>query len=250
MRSMRTAVSVGSLLIFAGVASAQPPEAPPPPIPPEAYRHPWTLTPLFGTTVGVDISAGAQVEMPGRVRLMATVGWVPNGYAWMQGEAYGSVNNRPRIGDLLQDITKFSWVFSANATWRPMPRRGFFFGAGYALQWATKGGLFAGQIEQGTNEMFPLSETADLSLFESSIKINALTGTVGWEWAIGDGFMVRAAVGVVVPVHTSTDLKPEFIPMNPALVEGFTTAASNALEDAGTWRIFPVGSLHLGYTFY
>ncbi len=250
MMRTRTVGSIATLVVLAGVAVAQPPEAPRPQLPPEAYRHEWTLMPLFGTTVGLDIAAGAQVSMPGRVRVMATIGWVPNAYAWAQGELYGSVNNRPRIGDLLQDLTKFSWVFSANATWRPMPRRGFFFGGGYALQWATKGGLVAGQIEQGTDVMFPVGESDELRLFQSSVKIQAMTGTLGYEWGIGDGFLLRAAAGVIVPFHSSTDLKPQFVPMNPALVEGFTTAASNALEDAGTWRIFPAVSFHLGYVFY
>lgn len=250
MNRTRIGISLGSLLVLAGVASAQPPEAPPPPVPPESYRHSWSLMPLFGTTVGLDIAAGAQLEMPGRVRVMATIGWVPNGYAWAQGEIYGSVNNRPRIGDLLQDLTKFSWVLGANATWRPLARRGFFFGAGYGLQWATKTGLFAAQIADGTNVMFPIGEGGDLPLFQSSIKVHAMSGQVGWEWGLGDGFMLRAALGVIVPFHTTDKLTPSFVPMNPALVEEFTTAASDALEDTGTWRIFPLGSLHLGYVFY
>ncbi len=247
---MRTAVSIGSLLLVAGIASAQPPEAPATSLPPEAWRHDWTLMPLFGTSVGYDIAAGAQVSMPGRVRVMATIGWVPNAYAWAQGELYGSVQNAPRIGDLLQDMAKFAWTFSANASWRPMARRGFFFGAGYALQWANKTGLLAAQIADGTNVMFPASEDVGVRLFESQLRLGAITGQVGWEFGLGDGFILRAAAGVVVTAHSSDELKPAFVPMNPALVEAFTTEASDALEDALAWRIFPNITVHLGYVFF
>lgn len=244
-------VSLGSLVVFAGVASAQPPEGAPAWQERDIHSHPWEVTPLVGTTVGQDLAAGVQLETPLRLRFMATAGWMPNGYAWGLGEYYQAFNpSSERVGDLLQDLYKFSFVFGANMTFRPMPRRGFFFGGGYSLQYASKSGLVAGQIELGTDTMLPPSEVGQLRLFETSTTLQSMSGMAGWEWGIGDGFMMRAALGVIVPFHSSTDLTPQFVPMDPGLVDQFTTTASERLEDAGTWLIVPTGSLHLGYVFY
>lgn len=228
---------VALLVALAGVARAE-----------ERRGYLWTA--YAGTDAGVDIAAGAQVETPIGLRFMATVGQMPNGYAWgfkqYYTKAYGGSAG---LGDLLQDTLEFAFVARGNVTWRPLVTRGFFFGAGYIFQSADKSGVLASTIEEQTGEMLPASDQGAVRTFSTTVRAHMVDGMAGWEWGLSKGFVLRVSLGALVIVHTTASFSPDYAPGRPDLTMHFTDSVSNKLTNAGTGVIAPEGALYLGYTF-
>ncbi len=241
---MRHAVVAVALIAFTGSAAAEPEE-----IDDEVIDPDFGVSALVGTDLGRDVSAGVQIEAY-RLRLMANAGWLPEPYAWGLKKFFEATHsNRDAVGDLLEDLVKNEFVFSTNLTFRLMPDHGLYFGAGYTLQIASKNGVLETAIQQGTGQPIPASDEDAPRTFNTDVKVHMVDARVGWQWGWHRGFTLRADIGVMKVVHTSTTLTPNFEPAMPDATRAFTDAASRVLENAGTDIWAPVGSVFLGYRF-
>ncbi len=247
MIKTRFVTSLGAL-VAASSASAQPPEEP--------YSEPSThegrrtaVTALVGTDVGVDFAVGLQVELPMRLRLTGTVGWTPHAYSWVVGKAYEEINDgADATSEVLEDLLAGAFVARFNVGYRPLRDRGMFVAAGGTFQTAEKNSLLASAIESSTGRELPGSGEG-MRRFSTEADLYLVDGRVGWEWGLGTGFLLQAAAGISVVVHSTTELEPLYMPADPALTEAFLDDAESTLEDAGKGMIGPEATLFLGYTF-
>lgn len=235
--------SLGTLVVLTATAGSEPRDPP-------ASITPWSVTALVGTGATVDLAAGLQLELPARLRVTATVGWMPHAYAWAFKKYYeGVYDGRDAVGDVVEDLLSGAFVARANVGYRPLAHRGLFATVGYALQTSSKNALVASAFEAATGRALPSADPVNPRRFETSIRAHLLDATLGWQWGIGSGFTLSASVGVLVIVSTSTRFDPLFTPADPSLTAAFVAAAEELLEDAGTGIVAPQGTLYLGYTF-
>ena len=141
----------GALVSMTVTASAEP----------AAEPH-WSVTAIVGTNVGVDASAGLQVEAPWRLRLSATAGWMPRAYAWGLNKYYQDVYDGPAIvGNLVEDLLAGAFVARANVGFRPLANRGLFVDVGYIVQTTSKSSLVASRFEAETGQELPAADPAE-----------------------------------------------------------------------------------------
>jgi hypothetical protein len=242
MIERRNAVALSTLVtlvVVADVAAADP--AP--------DRQTPSVTAIVGTDVGLDLAAGVQVETPFRLRLTATVGWLPRTYAWGFKEYYQNVIDGPdAVGEVLADLLAYALVVRANVGVRPIADLGLFVAAGYTFQRNNVGGLLASDLEAATGRELPGMGDAPRT-FETTMRGHLVDATVGWQWAVGNGFSLQAALGLLVIVRTRTTFSPQYEPADPTQTQAFVDAAEKRLEDAGTGTVAPEATLFLGYTF-
>lgn len=236
---MRHTCIAAALVVLAGPAEAE--NAP-------TYRH-GSVTALAGTDVGLDVALGLQIELPIRVRLTGTAGWLPGGYAWILNKYYTDIfDGRPAVGELLNETVKNAFVARGMLGIRPAARRGLFVDGTYTFVISEKDGLVAGVIENaaalGLREALPFTNT-----FETTVRVHLVGAQVGWQWGIGPGWSLRAAIGFVTVFRSHASFEPNFTPKDPDLTRRIIRAAEAQIEDAGDGVTAPVGSLFLGYTF-
>lgn len=247
----RSATVVLVLGAATGVAAAQDRgDVPPPDATAEPALRGWAITPYVGTVLGLGAGFGVEAETPIRIRIDGGVGFLPTSYAWAARELYDATHDdREAVGRLIEELTEFSLVTGGHITYRPWARRGFYFGVGYTLQWAEKSGLFAAQFEVATDVMVPPSDRVLGRRFTVNETLHFLNAVLGWQWGLGEGFTFRAALGFAKVVHASTDLEPEFMPLDGAATAAFQTAVERRLEDDGDDYYAPSVSFYLGYNF-
>lgn len=236
---MRLSCIVTLLVVLVGTAAAEPNLEPP-------RRH-GSVTVLAGTDVGLDLGGGLQVELPIPIRLTGLVGWLPGGYAWILDKYYTDVfDGRPAVGELIKETLKNSLVVRGMLGARLA--RGLFIDGTYTFVRSDKDGLIAGVIENaaglGLREELPFTNT-----FQTTVRAHMAGAQVGWQWGRGPGFSLRASIGFVTIVRTTTSIEPNFTPQDPAATERIINAAEVRLKDAGDGIVAPIGSLYLGYTF-
>jgi len=232
----RIAIPIASVALLTGIAISD--------------AENWTITPLVGTDVGLDVAAGVQVEGPFRLRLAATAGWLPNAYAWGAKKYFvDALDGRKPVGELLEELIEQSFVFGTTLTARPFWHHGFFAGIGYHLVIADKTGLLIGQIENALDERAPAGRVLGRRTFETKVRAHMGEALIGWQWGLGRGFTLLATIGVIKIMSTSTTFEPEFTPADPIATKVFTNAASRLVEGAGEGTFIPSSSLFLGYNF-
>src|SRR5690349_15129451 len=98
---MRHTCILGAIVVLAGTAAADT----------EQPDRRGSVTPMIGTDVGLDVAFALQIELPIRVRLTGSAGWLPGGYAWILDKYYTDVfNGRPAVGELIKETVKNAFV--------------------------------------------------------------------------------------------------------------------------------------------
>ena len=158
------------------------------------------------TDAPLDVAARVDVELPQRIRLTTSVGWMPRAYLDGLNElatasGWWDDTTATLIGATLQDAV----VWRTHVGWRPSPKLGFVFGAGYGF--AGLGGSLTGQ-EIVEAALGASSRASGEAAVDAAASVHMLDVTAGWEWTVKRRFLVRAEVGGAFTVGSAVRLTP------------------------------------------
>jgi len=214
-----------------------------------AGERPVHVAGEVGTDFPWDVGGRVTLELPGRLRLMAAVGWMPRAYLHVINEGIiGLGGYDRRTADLVEDTLASSLVLRFHGGWRPFPRAGLYLQGGYGI--AALGGTASGadvlsmaldvQVPDWIMEGNDFDVTSGLGLAEVEI---------GWEGRIWRGLSWRAALGGVWTVSARTEVEPTFDPwLIEPLVDDWCAQAEGELSATlERWVRSPVVTVGLGW---
>jgi hypothetical protein len=154
------------------------------------------LTLQGGTDFPIDVGGGLRLEIPGRLELSSDLGVLPGTYVDAANAALVSANAYDATtGTLVHEALKNSLVWRAHLGWRPFPRSGFFFQAGYGMA-VLNAELTAAQVSEATGASIPSVVDPGANVQLHSV-VQMLDFEVGWRWLIADRLEIRTALGAV-----------------------------------------------------
>lgn len=178
------------------------------------------------TTFPIAIGPRMVAELPGRIRLATSVGWLPPFYVDAINDvamAFGGYDED--TARVIRDSLDSSLVWRTDLGWRPFG--GFYFEAGYGL--VTLGG--------GTSEatvlalLFGREPPEDAGRrYDVESTLHMLDVEIGWEWWIVDRVSIRAGLGGAFTLDANSSVEPTF-PAPEVITKPFTRRAEHELDD-------------------
>jgi hypothetical protein len=204
---------------------------------------------LARTSLPWDIGGRLQGEFPGRLRLGLEVGWVPPAYIDMANaivEGFGGYDES--VSTLISSAVERSVVVGVDVGWRPWPKEGFQFYAGYM-------GVFAGGGLTGTEALAAVSDAVP-SVATSAIDVQLSTTIhlvktgVSWELVWAERFVMRFDLGGAFTVGSRTTGELE-----TSVGNRVTDAAIDELkvyldDQIQSWVHSPLIGLSMGVRFF
>ena len=201
------------------------------------------------TVVPLALGGGVSLEVPGRILLQGDLGWMPGGYGKaINGlvQSFGAYD--PAVGALVSGALNGAFVARLSAGWRPFPSHGFEITGGY-----TYIGL-SGSVNAAD------AATALGAGAEAGIVSRAITGPIdlsshlhnfhvalGWRWVAWDHLVIRANVGYLQTLASSSSVD---IPGHPDLTAMANPIVNDTLN--GLYKKYvklPFLGLSAGYRF-
>lgn len=225
------------MLPLLGLALAAPPDA----------VH---LDALAGTTLPLAVEARVQSELPGRLRVGVGVGVLPGAYVDLINTISTSAGWYDEVtGSLIRGALDDSLMLAADVGWRPAPKLGLFFGAGW------RSGLLGGGLT-GT-EVLNAATGADLdpdrtvAQVSTRAALHQVTAELGWEQIVAKRLVIRASLGGAFTVAAPTDLSADLPPRVAAEVEPVFVEGEDYLRATmKTYVHTPTIAVHVGYRFF
>jgi hypothetical protein len=216
------------LLLFGGVAHADPVENEPKPKAVEAEPKPEARDWHIGVEVLTDfpLYIGGQfwVEMPYRFRLSTSFGEMPDFYfdtINAVAVAAGAYNNRQ--AEFLSELLDHAFTWRLHAGWRPFKNHGAYFEVGYGLLEAHGSIGVLSVIQLATGFTAPIEANIGFE-YRLSTLVQTVGVEVGWIWYPRSNLTVRLAFGFAATVHANVDIEPNFL---STLQRPFTQLASD-----------------------
>jgi hypothetical protein len=264
----RSAASLGSgilVIALAGPAAAQSGRTTQPPTaygsvmsgdtPPRAIRgsprsDPFALDVMASTLIPLSIGPEVSVELPGRILAQAHLGWMPELYSQTLTDSLEDAGvYDDTVGALIDGAMQGATAFRLAAGWRPFASAGLELTLGYAyvsLDGATTTGELRPLVSEDVAERLD-AEVGNVGLtLESSI--HHLTVAAGWRWLVAERVVIRANLGYMQAIDSSSTFEIASFPELTRLAE---PTVDSVLHDHYTRYItIPVVGLAVGYRFF
>lgn len=203
------------------------------------------------TDVPLDVAARVWLELPLRIRLSASLGWMPEFYAGGYNaiaQSFKGYNNE--TATLVQNGISNSMIGRAHIGWHPWGNHGLYIDAGYSFASFGKGLSLDTTIANAFKGQPPPTEPNGMQNYDTSAVIHMVDLELGWQWKVVMGFTIRLAVGVSWAVATTTSLKPAFMPQDSTATNTYSSSVSDYL--AGNYKnmLLPTASLALGWKIF
>ncbi|MBX3192941.1 MAG: hypothetical protein KF819_38505 [Labilithrix sp.] len=216
--------------------------------PPDPNAPKWRFALGAGTDFPMGISARAHVEAPWRGRVSTSIGVLPGPYV----DAIGAIAGfDDPTAALVKSALSTSLLWRTHLGYRLFPDLGLYVEAGYGL--VTLGGSVTGaEIIQGVTGFTP-PDSARAGTRSYSVKstLHMLDVEVGYELAILERLLVRAAIGGAFTVSASTTLDAQFTPRAADGGAGFARDGAAYLDDVFTSSVFtPVVGVSVAYLVF
>lgn len=205
------------------------------------------------TDVPVALGVTAGLELPLGLRASSSLGTLPRGYVSLINAVVQSFPNtyNQATGDLIEQTLQSSLVWRSHVGWATS--LGLYFDAGYGLVALGGGTSTEALLAAVTGQQAPGQGGASQDYAITST-LHMLDLEVGWKGELGEGFTLRAGLGLAGTLAASSSVDAEFTPARPAgqrLVKEFEAYAEGYLVDTYTSYVFtPVISLGLGYRLF
>jgi len=218
-----------------------------PPPPPQRYH----LGIQILTDLPIQVGAKIWLELPYRLRLSTSFGYLPGGYVDIINDILVAAHAYSQSeADLIRSALQSSFIWRLHVGWRPLKNRGFYFEVGYGLASLGGGASSAELIAGVTGKPIPPDLGTNKGYLVSAV-LHMVDVEVGWQWFVWKGLSLRAAVGFAGTVGAQTTVKPNFQPRIPAAQTGFTSYAASYLDQVYTSYVFaPVVSVAAGWRFF
>jgi hypothetical protein len=188
-----------------------------------------------GTDFPIAVDLRGQLETPIRVRLSSSVGFMPGAYA---GAINGFIRSTGAYDQATSDVVSSSFdtsfVFRAHAGFRPFPKEGFYFEAGYGRV-AFGGDAHARDVvAAGTGRNLPPSAFGTLDAFHVSSTLHMLDVEVGWEFLTAKRLLLRGSLGGAFTFAATTTIERDTPGGTPPIVQPYVAEARTRLDQAYT----------------
>jgi hypothetical protein len=214
-----------------------------------ARAEPWKLGAELRTDFPLDVGGTLWAEGRGRVQLSLGVGWLPGTYVDAIDStvvAFGGMSRGE--ADLVRVALRSSAVARAHVGWRPLAEHGLYLDGGYGMV-ALGGGATTAQLITAVTGAMPPSGSVDRP-YRVYSTLHMLDAEVGWRWRLDAGLTLRAAIGFAGTFAASSDVRPDFMPTDPAKQQVYTDLAAKKLDAIYTSYVFtPVFSVASGWEF-
>lgn len=159
----------------------------------------------LGTVVPLYVGGQFVAELPHRILLSAEAGWMPGPYVDAvnaTAQAFGAYNDV--TADVVRSAISNSLVLRPSIGWRPFADHGFEVMAGYTL--VMLGGSLSAieAIEAATGQAVSAQGSSDIAI--ASV-MHAFHVTAGWSWALAEHWSLRASLGYLQVVASSTSME-------------------------------------------
>ncbi len=172
------------------------------------------------------------VEGPGRVRYSLSGGVLPKSYldainAVCVGQGWYSEGDAELVSATLQDAV----VVRNHLGWRPFPRNGLNFEAGYGFVGLGGGLTGAKVLSLVAQREIPEALDGGLS-FSAAAALHQFDATVGYDARLYRGLHLRIDLGAAVTLASTTVIEPDFdVPwVAEGAVDELTTAGEEDLD--------------------
>jgi hypothetical protein len=207
----------------------------------------------FVTEVPLMVGGQATLELPYGFLVQGEVGALPSAYV----NAVDGILRRANAYDantsqLIRDSLGGSMVVRASAGLRPFSGHGLELYGGYTLL-SFGGGISARQtIESATGATLP-AEVPDAQVGVKST-VHGVHATIGWRWLLADHIALRASLGYMQAVASSSRLEvPSSLSSNAQVASQLSAAnaiVNTTLNSAYTkYMKVPVVGMSLAYRF-
>lgn len=211
----------------------------------------WRLSLEANTDFPLSVGGRLAAEIPGRLRLSTSLGYLPPLYLRSinaLAEEVGAYDEN--ISTLIDRWLSRSLVWRTHLGWRPFAGAGFYVEGGYGLV-VLGGGVSAEEVLLSlTGISPPVGETVLERSYDVRTTLHMASVELGWQWQLAERWLVRTGVGGVFTLGSNTRVDPQFEPAVPAVTNLFTRLAEDYLDD--TYRSYvhlPLVSFSLGYRF-
>lgn len=202
-----------------------------------------------GTAFPLDVGVSTRVEVPGRVLLGLELGVMPRPYAYTIDDVlrvFGAYDST--VSTLIREGLDDSFVLRPSVGWRPFPALGLELLGGYTLL-ALGGGLSGSQvIETVTGRAFPGGTGSQIPLHSTLHNVHA---EAAWRFAVGEHWAIRASLGVVHCVASSSGIDVHArTRAGQAVVDQIDGDLDRYLNDVYTTYVYaPLLGASVGYRF-
>ena len=191
----------------------------------------------------------AAAELPGRVRIAAAGGILPDPYVRIINGALGGMGAYDEdTGALVQSALQNSAVLRARVGWRPLEDQGYAFHAGYQYIWLAGGAETAEIFQAAADTDYEVEGSRELT---ADARLHQLDVAAGHTWALGDRLSLAAEVGGIFTLGARADVEsPEAVSsqLEARAVDGLTDAAAVYLDEIlQTYLHSPTVGLSLGW---
>lgn len=211
---------------------------------------PVHLQTTLGTDAPLAVNLRADLELPGRLRVMASGGFTPGPYldafnAIVTATA-GSQTDGGFSGVRLTSGT--SW--RVHAGWRPAPNAGLLLMGGYGRV-DLRGEVSARALITSVTGLAPPANVPEATgMYDVAATLHTLNAEIGWEFLFfGDRLALMTAVGFMGTVDSRTAITPRFSSTTPGAADARRNAQDAIDQVLRSYAFLPTFSLSLGYRF-
>ncbi len=211
----------------------------------------WQLSVEVNTDFPLSVGGRLGAELPGRLRLSTTVGYLPPPYLRAINSAAVELGTYDApVADLIEATLRQGLVWRTHVGWRPVASAGFFVDAGYGLL-ALRGDASPEEVLVALTGIAPPEEEGALDRrYEVHSTLHMVDVELGWRWVAETGVTARLGIGAGLTFAASSTVEPRFEPTRPALTGLFTGLAERYLDTTYERYVhFPTVSLSVGYAF-
>lgn len=205
------------------------------------------------TDFPLDVGARVAVELPYRLRLSTSLGFMPQPYSNTINSFLVDLNvYDAQVGTLITTALSHSFVWRTHLGWRPFASLGLYIDAGYGL--VSLGGGLSSQdaVQAGTTARAQASATSSSNELNINSTLHMIDVEIGYGFVFWRHFVVRVALGGAFTVGASTSItSTRAATQNSRAFQTFAAAAADYLN--GTYKSYvfsPVATLALGYRFF
>ncbi len=186
----------------------------------------WAVDLEILTDFPIHFGARIGAELPHRIRLGATLGYLPGGYVDVINAIVVSAGGYDEhMAELVRNSLENSLVFRFHLGWQPFEDYGFYFDVGYGLA-ALGGGADTESVLIAVTGYVPPPGlgVGDFSIHST---LHMMDVELGYLWVSESGWSIRAALGGAFTVGASVDVVPDFELLDPAIQDSVNRLSSN-----------------------
>jgi hypothetical protein len=217
-----------------------------------AAADPLHLQVAAGTEAPVALSLRGDVELPGRLRLMASVGTTPQAYlAAFNGLIRAAGTSSQSSSGLFGIGLDGGSAWRVQGGWRPFAGAGLVLMGGYTRLDLSGSASAREVVTSVTGQAPPPSIPEASGVYSVASTLHMVSAELGWEFLFfGDHLVIQTAVGFVGTIDSRTTITPRFASTTPGAAAARATAQTFVDQALQAYVFLPTFSLSLGYRFF